>query len=198
MHENINFFRIIVGAITYIFWAFLIGYFVTDLAPYAAIIAALGAGIYAGHKSKSHAGIINGFLAGLIGGIAGGFVSLYVPTIAGIPLSVSVAGFLTPVISMFSTAMSWFAIPTLAIVGSIFVTVGGLMGSITQLRKIFLFLILFTLFLFYAALDNVAWWWGRASWDWSTTHVLTHWVDITVALIFAFFVTVLAHVLKVY
>jgi len=190
--------KIIIGAIIYMVWSVLIGYFIIYLIPWAVIIAALVAGIYAGFKTKVFTGMVNGFMAGLVGGIVLGFVSLYTPTIYGIPLSVSVAGFLTPMISMFSTTISWFAIPTLAIVGSIFGTLGGLMGSITKLRKVFLFLTLFTLFLFYAALDNLAWWWGRASWEWSISHVLTHWVDITVALIFAFFVVFLAHILKIY
>jgi len=190
--------RIIPAALIYIIWSVLTGYFIVYLIDWAIIISALAAGIYAGFKTKAFEGLFNGFIAGLTGGIALGFISLYVPTVAGIPLSVSVAGFLTPMISMFSTTFSWFSIPTLAIVGSVFGALGGLMGSLTQLRKIFLFLTLFTLFLFYAALDNLAWWWGRADWVWTISVVLTHWIDISVALVFAFFITFLAHVLKIY
>lgn len=193
-----NFNRIIPAAMIYIIWSVLIGYLIVYLIDWAVIISALVAGIYAGFKTKAFQGLFNGFIAGLAGGIILGSISLYVPTIAGIPLSVSIAGFLTPVISMFSTTISWFSIPILAIVGSIFGAIGGLMGSLTQLRKIFLFLTLFTLFLFYAALDNLAWWWGRADWNWSISVVLTHWIDISVALVFAIFITFLAHFLKVY
>lgn len=193
-----DFGKIVVGAVIYIVWSVLIGYFIVYLISWAVVIAALVAGIYAGFKTKPHKAITNGFMAGLIGGIALGTVSLYTPTLYGIPLSVSIAGFLTPLISMVSTTMSWIAIPTLAIVGSVFGTIGGLLGSVTKLRKIFLFLTLFTLFLFYLALDNVAWWWGRASWDWSISLVLTHWVDIVVSLAFALFITILAHALKIY
>jgi len=182
----------------YIIWSVLIGYFIVYLIDWAVIIAALVAGIYAGFKTKAFEGLFNGFVAGLIGGIILGFISLYIPTVAGIPLSVSVAGFLTPMISMFSTAMSWFSIPTLAIIGSVFGAVGGLMGSLAQLKKIFLFLTLFTLFLFYAALDNLAWWWGRADWNWTISVVLTHWIDNSVALVFALLLTILAHFLKIY
>lgn len=190
--------RIIPAAMIYIIWSVLIGYFVVYLIDWAVIVAALVAGIYAGFKTKAFEGLFNGFIAGLVGGIILGSISLYIPTMAGIPLSVSIAGFLTPMISMFSTTLSWFSIPTLAIVGSVFGAIGGLMGSLAQLRKIFLFLTLFTLFLFYAALDNLAWWWGRADWNWTISVVLTHWIDNSVALAFALFVTILAHFLKIY
>jgi hypothetical protein len=190
--------KIIPAAMIYIIWSVLIGYFVVYLIDWAVIIAALVAGVYAGFKTKAFEGLFNGFVAGLIGGIILGFISLYISTIAGISLSVSIAGFLTPMISMFSTTLSWFSIPTLAVVGSVFGAAGGLMGSLAQLRKIFLFLTLFTLFLFYAALDNLAWWWGRADWSWTISVVLTHWIDNSVALVFALFITILAHFLKIY
>ncbi len=190
--------KVVMGALIYMIWSVLIGYFIVYLISWAVVIAALVAGIYAGFKTKTHKAVTNGLVAGLVGGITLGFVSLYTPTLYGIPLSVSIAGFLTPLISIVSEKISWIAIPTLAIVGSLFGAIGGLLGSITQLRKIFLFLTLFTLFLFYLALDNVVWWWGRSSWDWSISLVLTHWVDIVVSLAFSFFVVILAHVLKIY
>ncbi len=193
-----DFKKIISGSIIYMIWSVLIGYFISYLMSWAVIISAIVAGIYAGYKSKSQEAIINGFLAGLFGGMVLGIVSLYVTDIYGIPLSVSVANFLLPIINIFSSTISWFSIPSLSIVGSIFGAVGGLMGSITKLRKIFLFLTLFSLFLFYAALDNLAWWWGRAPWNWSISIVLTHWIDISVAFVFALFVTILAHIFKIY
>jgi len=189
--------KIVIGAIIYMVWAVLIGYLVIYLLTWAIIIAALVAGIYAGFGAKTHKGIANGFMAGLFGGIILGTASIYTPTVYGIPLSVSIANFLTPMINITST-ISWLSIPTLAVIGSIFGAMGGLLGSVTKLRKIFLFLTLFTLFLFYLALDNVAWYWQRYPWNWSISHVLTHWVDITVSLIFASVVVVLAHVLKIY
>ena len=188
--------KVVIGALIYMFWSVLIGYLIVYLVSWAVIIAALVAGIYAGFKVRPHKGIINGLMAGLVGGISLGIVSIYMPTIYGIPLHVSIDGFLNPLVGLVS-AMSWISIPAMAVIGAVFGTIGGLLGSMTQLRKIFMFLTLFTLFMFYLALDNLAWYWGRSSWEWSISHVLTHWVDITVSLIFAFFVIVLAHVLKI-
>ncbi len=190
--------KVVVGAMIYMFWSVLIGFLVAYLISWAVVIAALVAGVYAGFKTKASRGMANGLVAGLVGGITLGIVSLYTPTLYGVPLSVSISGFLNPLISIVSETISWIAIPTLALVGCVFGAIGGLLGSIAQIRKIFLFLTLFTLFLFYLALDNVAWWWGKASWDWSVSLVLTHWVDITVSLAFAFFVVLLAHGLKIY
>ena len=154
------------------------------------------AGIYAGYKIDTKTGTKNGFAAGLFGGLAIGIISLYIPTVYGVPLSVSVASFLNPFIDAASSY--WISVPTLAIVGCVFGAIGGFLGSINQLRKIFLFLVLFTLFMFYLALDNVAWYMGRADWQWSISHVLTHWVDITISLGFALFIVLLAHVLRLY
>ncbi len=200
MEENINFFRIIVGAIIYIFWAFLIGYFVNELAPYAAMLAALGAGIYASHKSKVYSGTINGFFAGLIGGILGGIISSYIPTIGGIPLSVSVASFLIPVINSVSLTTSLFSLVTLSIVGLIFGTFGGFIGSIKKLRGFFLFATMFLLFIFYGAIDNMVWNWGKPGWTWnmSFSHVLTNQIDLFVAIVFAAIITILAYILNLF
>jgi hypothetical protein len=188
--------KIVIGALIYMFWSVLIGYLIVYLVSWAVIIAALVAGIYAGFKVKSHKGMVNGLMAGLIGGIALGIVALYTPTIYGIPLHVSIAGFLNPLVDVVSI-MPWISIPAMAVIGAVFGTIGGLLGSITQLRKIFMFLTLFTLFMFYLAIDNLAWYWGSTPWQLSISHVLTHWVDITVSLGFAFFVVVMTHVLKI-
>jgi len=198
MEEKVSLFKIIVGATIYIFWAFLIGYFVADLATYAAIMAAFGAGIYAGHKSKSHTGTINGLLAGFIGGIVGGILSIYVPSIAGIPLSVSIASFMIPIVEVVSITTSIFSIMSLIIVGLIFGGLGGLLGSIKQLKGIFLFVILFLLFILYGAIDNAAWMWSKPGWTWnmSFSHVLTNEIDLYVAAIFAFVITILAYLLN--
>ena len=194
---KISFEKIIYAATIFMIWSVLIGYFVTYLIPWAVIIAALAAGIYVGFRNVKHIGITSGFIAGLLGGTFLGIVSIYTPTIAGIPLSVSIASFLIPIIIIVTTAVPWFVIPSLAIVGSIFGAIGGLIGSIGKLKNAFLFFILFTLFLFYAALDNLAWWWGRAEWNWTISVVLTHWIDISIALVFAFSITVLYNILKV-
>ena len=188
--------KVVIGALIYMFWSVLIGYLIIQLVSWAVIIAALVAGIYAGFKTKTNKGVINGLMAGLVGGVTLGIVSIYTPTIYGIPLHVSITGLLNPLIDA-ASIIPWISIPSLAIIGVVFGTIGGFMGSIIQLRKIFLFLTLFTLFMFYLAIDNLAWYWGRASWEWSVSHVLTHWVDITVSLAFSFFVVVLAHVLKI-
>lgn len=190
--------KIIPAAMIYIVWSVLIGFLISYLVSWAVVIAAMIAGIYAGFKTSASKGIANGFLSGLIGGIILGSVSFFVPSISGVPLSLSISGFLTPMSSMIPVDAQIISIPALAIIGSIFGSAGGLMGSVTQLRKIFLFLTLFTLFIFYAALDNVAWWWGKASWNWSMSLVLTHWIDISIALVFALLVTMLAHFLKIY
>ena len=190
-----NFGKIFFGALIYMFWSVLIGYLVAPLLPWAIIIAALVAGIYAGLKISFRDAIKNGFVAGLAGGIILGIISLYTPTLYGIPLSVSIVGFLSP---LGIAAVPLISIPVMAVVGCVFGAFGGLLGSITHLRKIFLFLVLFTLFMFYLALDNVAWYAGRESWDWSISLVLTHWVDITVSLAFAFVVVALADILKIY
>jgi len=191
-----DFKKIILAAIIFMFWSVLIGYLVSFLIPYAIIISALVAGIYAGFKTNMSKGIFNGFFAGLIGGIILGSLSSFVPSVYNIPLSVSTSS-ISPMADFATANFNLFVIPTLAFAGCIFGTIGGFMGSINQLKKIFLFLTLFILFLFYAALDNAAWWWGRASWNWSLSVVLVHWVDISVALVFALAVIILSHFLKI-
>lgn len=190
-----NFLKVFFGALIYMFWSVLIGYLVAPLLPWAIVIAALVAGIYAGLKIGFRDAMKNGFVAGLVGGITLGVISLYTPTVYGIPLSVSIVGFLSP---LGVSTVPLISIPVMAAVGCLFGAAGGLLGSITHLRKIFLFLVLFTLFMFYLALDNVAWYLGRATWEWSLSHVLTHWIDISVSLAFAFAVVALADVLKLY
>jgi len=200
MTESISFFRIITGAILYIFWAFLIGYFIKDLAPYAAVLAAFAAGIYASHKSRIHTGTANGIIAGLIGGIVGGILSNYTPSIAGIPLSVSVSSFLVPIVESVSNLIPSISIASLTVIGLVFGGLGGLMGSIKKLRGFFLFITLFLLFIFYGAVDNMAWNWEKADWTWnmSFSHVLTNQIDLLVAVAFAVIVTVLAHALNLF
>jgi len=195
--RKINFEKIIFSSIIFMIWSVLIGYFISYLIPYAVIIAAISAGIYAGFRDVKYMAITNGFIAGLCGGLALGIVSIYIPNIAGIPLSVSIAVFLTPMINIVTTTIPWFIIPSLAIIGSIFGAFGGLIGSIEKLKNILLFLTLFTLFIFYLALDNVAWWWGRAEWNWSISLVLMHWVDISMAFLFSILIMFIYKILKV-
>jgi hypothetical protein len=192
-----DFKKITIAAIIFMIWSVLIGFFISALAPYAAILAALVAGIYAGKNSKAIDGTANGFLAGLIGGIMTGAISLYFPNIGGIPISVSIADFFTP---MFSSFGYYFSAMGLAVIGILFGALGGAMGSIKKLRGIFLFLTLFVLFIFYGAIDNMIWNWGRYDWTWnmSVSHVLTNEIDLFVAFMFAIAVTILSYILKVY
>ncbi len=190
--------KIIFASLMYVIWAVLIGYFIPILAPWAAIISALVAGIYVGRKTDAHKALISGFLAGVIGGIIHGIITMYTTTIYGIPLEISMAAWLTPLLNVIDIPIQYFAFPALAIVGLVFGTVGGLIGSREEMKRVIMFLTLFTLFMFYAALDNVAWLWGRRDVQWSISIVLTHYIDISIALIFAFIVTILAYVLKIY
>ncbi len=190
--------KIIFASLIYVIWSVLIGYFIPILAPWAAIISALVAGIYVGRKNNFFTALISGFLVGLIGGIIHGIVTTYTTSISGIPLEVSMAAWLTPFLNLIKIPIQYFALPALAIVGLIFGSIGGIIGSREKMKRVIMFLTLFTLFIFYAALDNVAWWWGRAEIQWSISVVLTHYIDISMALIFAFIVTILAYVLKIY
>ena len=189
--------KIIIGALFYAMWSALIGYLIAELVPWAMVISALVTGIYCGLNKTHLNGMKTGFIAALIGGLILGVASLYLPTIYDIPLSIPISGFLNP---FFNTRNLEYVIVilTASLTGAVFGTFGGLLGSISELKTIFFFLTLFTLFLFYTAFDNVAWFWGKEPWNWSLTHVLTHWVDITVALIFSAFVTLLSKILKVY
>jgi len=200
MSEKIDFFRITIGVAIYIFWSFLIGYFIADLTPYAAIIAAIAAGIYTGYKSDPFTGTINGVFTGAAGGIAGGFLSMYIPSIYGIPLSVPIANFLVPVIQTVSVATSIFSIISLFTVGIIFGGLGGFLGSIKKLRGVILLITLFLLFIFYGAVDNAAWNIEKPGWTWnmSFSHVLTNRIDLLVAVVFAIFVTILTYILGLF
>ena len=192
--------KIVFASIIFMVWSVLIGFFVADLAPYSAIIAALAAGIYVGHKADTHKGMVSGFLAGLIGGIMGGFISIYIPNIGGVPISFSVASFLTPVIGFTGSLVPWLSFAPLALIGITFGTLGGAMGSVKKLRGIFLFLTMFLLFIILGAVDNAAWNILKPGWTWnmSFSHVLTNEIDLFVAAIFAFFVTILTYLMNLH
>jgi len=194
-----DFKKIVIAAIIFMIWSVLIGFFVSALAPYAAILAALVAGIYAGRNTNAIDATANGFLAGLIGGIMTGATSLYFPNIGGIPISVSIADFFVPMLSFVSFG-HYFSAIGLAVIGIFFGALGGAMGSIKKLRGIFLFFTLFILFIFYGAIDNAVWNWGRYDWTWnmSVSHVLTNRIDLFVAFVFSIAVTILSYILKVY
>jgi len=200
MNEGMSFKKIIYAAVIYGIWAILIGYFILDLAPYAAIVAALAAGIYAGHKTKPYTGMVNGFMAGLIGGIMIGIISIYVPNIAGVPISVSVTSFLAPLVSSVSPTSSLFSTTALTIIGLLFGAIGGLMGALKQLRGVFLFLTLFILFILFGAVDNAAWNILEPGWTWnmSFSHVLTNKIDLFVAVVFSIIVTILAYLMNLF
>jgi hypothetical protein len=200
MEEGLDYLKIIYSALIYSICSILIGYFILDLAPYAAILAALGAGIYAGHKSKAITGITHGLIAGIIGGIITGITSIYVKNIAGIPLSISVTNLIIPIISSVSPTSSLFSTTALVLIGLFFGAIGGLMGSIKKLRGVFLFLTLFLLFIIFGAVDNAAWNIMEPDWTWniSFSHVLTNPIDLFVAIMFAFIVTILAYVMSLF
>ena len=63
-------------------------------------------------------------------------------------------------------------------------------------RAILLFVTLFLLFILYGAVDNMAWNWGNWPWYMSFQHVLTNEIDLIVAAVFSFFVTILYYILK--
>jgi hypothetical protein len=193
-----NFKKIVSAALIYVVWSVLIGYLIPMIAIWASVIAAIAAGIYVGRKNSFLDALTSGCLAGLLGGTIHSIITIYTTSIAGIPLEVSAAAWLIPLLNSFKIPYQYFAIPALSLTGLLFGSLGGFIGSIAKLKKIFLFLALFTLFVFYAALDNAAWWWGRADVRWSMSVVLTHWIDVSVAFVFAFFVIILAHFLKLY
>lgn len=188
--------KIFVGSLLYAAWSVLIGYILVQLIPWALIVAALVTGIYVGMNKGRSEGLITGLLTGLIGGSLLGISSIFVKTVYDIQLSIPITGFLNPIFGSVSDPL--LVIPTAAVIGLIFGSIGGFLGSISELKTLFLFLTLFTLFLFYTAFDNVAWFWGKEPWNWSLAHVLTHWVDISVALVFSAFVTILSKILKIY
>lgn len=189
--------KIVYASVIYIIWSVLIGYFVPLLATWASIIAALAAGVYAGYKSKSHEGFINGFLAGLVGGILFGVVLSYLPSFAGIPLKVSTSEFLGPTLEVIKFSFPWILNLDLVVTGMIFGAIGGFIGSKEKLKFVFIFLTLFILYIFYGAIDNVAWNWNRSDWTWnmSISHVLTNRIDLFIAVVFAAFTAILAYIL---
>jgi hypothetical protein len=200
MNEKMDFTKIFYAAIIYGFWVILIGYFVEELAPYAAIIAALGAGIYVGQKTKPITGMASGFIAGLIGGVATGILSISLPNVAGVPISVSVTNYISPVITSIAPSASLFSLTALTVIGLFFGLVGGLLGSLRQLRPVFLFFAMFLIFIFLGAIDNAAWNILTPNWTWemSFSHVLTNEVDLWVAVVFSFIVTILTYLMNLH
>jgi hypothetical protein len=200
MDNGLSFTKILYAAALYSVWVILIGYFVPELEPFAAIIAALGAGVYAGYGCSKTAGTANGFIAGLIGGLVTGFASLNISSIAGIPISVSIADFFVPAFSVFSSSPEVFSFTSLTIIGMLFGSIGGFFGSIRHLRPVFLFATMFLLFILLGAVDNAAWNLSTPSWTWnmSFSHVLTNQVDIIVAVVFAFIVTIVTYLLRLF
>lgn len=200
MSVKIDFIKIFYGSIIYGTWSILLGFFVLDLAPYAAIISALGAGIYVGRKCNTVTAITSGLLTGLVGGILTGILSMNINNIAGIPLSITVANFLSPIVSSISPSSILFPTTALALIGLVFGGIGGLLGSIEKLRGIFLFLALFFLFIIYGAVDNAAWNLFKPGWTWnmSFSHVLTNQIDLFVAIVYSLGVTILIYIMNLF
>ncbi|MFH1229721.1 MAG: DUF5518 domain-containing protein [Candidatus Aenigmatarchaeota archaeon] len=192
-----NFKKIVLAALIFTVWSLLIGYFVPMLEGWATIMAALTAGIYAGYKTKGGEGFDNGLMAGFVGGVACGIIINTVSSFAGIPMKVATSEFLSPTIELVEGSFPWASTLALIIIGIIFAGMGGIIGSKQKLGKVFLFFVLFLLFIFYGAIDNVAWNWGREDWTWnmSVSHVLMNQIDIFVAVVFAAFTTLLAVIL---
>jgi len=190
--------KIAYASIIYAIWSVLIGYLVPLIETWAAILAALVAGVYIGYGSKAFEGVSGGVIAGLIGGVVSGAIILRMPSFAGIPLRVSTS-YLTPALGLIETTAPWLSNVVLAATGIVFGGIGGLIGSRQKLGKVFLFLTLFVLFIFYGAIDNMVWNWGRTDWTWnmSISHVLTNRIDLFVAVVFAIFVTIMADILKI-
>jgi len=194
--------KVIYGAVLYAIWSVLIGFFVPMLAIYSTIIAALAAGIYVGYGNKILDGLKYGAITGLIGGIFCGLsvnhFSSYVYDLAGIQAEVYMNTWFTSSIGTFIPNLPNSILVYLALVGLIFGGLGGTIGSIKMSRGILLFLTLFILFILYGAVDNMAWNWGRPDWPWymSFQHVLTNEIDLWVAVVFAFVVTILYYILE--
>ncbi len=194
--------KILGGAIIYSVWSILIGFFVPMLAIYSTVIAALAAGIYVGYGNKILDGLKYGALTGLIGGILCGisvnYFSTYIYDIVGIPAEVYIGSWFTSSIGTIIPSVPSSTIFYLPLAGLVFGGIGGVIGSIRLSRGILLFLTLFVLFILYGAIDNMAWNWGRPDWPWymSFQHVLTNEIDIWVAVIFAFAVTILYYILE--
>ena len=200
MKDEINFLRIFYASLLYSVCVILIGYFVPELEPYAAIIAAIGAGVYAGYGSKMKAGAYNGLIAGIIGGLITGFIAMNIEKIAGIPISISFANFLQPIISTISLPTPLLSLAMLIVIGFFFGMIGGFFGSIKYMKPIFLFSVMFFMFILLGAVDNAAWNIQTPNWTWSDSfsHVFHNRTDIIVALVFAFIITILTYVLNLF
>lgn len=200
MKNNLEYAKIFYGAVLYSILVILIGYFVPELEPYAAIIAGLGVGVYAGYGSDAVHGMANGLLAGLLGGIASGIVSSSVKDVFGIPISVSITGYLSPLISSITPSSYLFSATILIVIGFLFGLVGGFLGTIRILKPVFLFALMFFLFILLGAVDNAAWNIQTPNWTWmdSFEHVFHNEIDIIVAVIFAGFVTFLTYAMNLF
>ena len=189
--------KIFIGMIIYIVWSVLIGFFVPLIETWASIIAALTAGIYVGYKSKGGGGFTDGLLAGLTGGIIGGVLMSYIPRFAGIPLKVSTSEFLSPALQFVQSSFPWVLNLDLVVTGFVFGGIGGFIGSREKLKYALIFLTLFVLYIFYGAIDNVAWNWTTPNWTWnmSVSSVLTNRIDLFIAVVFAAVTTILAFIL---
>ncbi len=123
--------KILIGSAIYIVIAILIGYFVSSLAIYAAAIAALLAGVYTAKLGASAMkAAMYGVIVGLVGGILGGILSVYLPTLTGVSLAIPMGGWLNSLLaSVFTTAVPWLAVPSMAIVGMVFGLIGGYVGK---------------------------------------------------------------------
>lgn len=191
-----NFKKIIFAALIFVIWSVLIGYFIPSIATWATIIAAIAAGIYAGYGSKIHEGFSQGILAGLIGGILGGVLISYIPSFYGIPLKVSTSEFLGSTMNLIEYSFPWISNLDLVISGIIFGGIGGFIGSKQELKYVLIFVTLFILYIFYGAIDNVAWNWQSPGWTWnmSISHVLTNRIDLFIAVVFSAMTTILAYI----
>lgn len=200
MGDSLNFTKIIYGAVLYSVLVILIGFFVTDLEPYAAIIAATAMGVYAGYRLDMINGIASGLLTGLIGGIIAGIVSSSTKEIAGIPISISITNYLAPVIESITPSSYLFSATVLIVIGLVFGAFGGFMGSIKFLRPVFLFATMFFLLILLGAVDNAAWNIQTPNWTWmdSFSHVFQNEIDIAVAVVFAVVITVLTYVMNIF
>ncbi|MBN2203364.1 MAG: hypothetical protein JW700_04235 [Candidatus Aenigmarchaeota archaeon] len=200
MQDRLDYAKIVYGSILYSVFVILMGYFVPELEPYAAIIAGLVFGVYAGYGSDMVHGMANGLLAGLVGGIVSGVVSSSVKEIFGIPISISITNYLSPIISSITPSSYLFSATALIVIGLVFGLVGGFLGTIRILKPIFLFGVMFFLFILLGAVDNAAWNLQTPNWTWTDSfeHVFHNEIDIAVAVIFAGFVTVLSYLMNLF
>jgi hypothetical protein len=121
----------------------------------------------------------------------------YIPSFYGIPVKVSTSEFLGPTLSLVEYNFPWILNLDLVITGAVFGGIGGFIGSREKLKYVFIFLTLFILYIFYGAIDNVAWNWQSPGWTWnmSISHVLTNRIDLFIAVVFSAVTTILAFIL---